>query len=72
MDLKSMRFEVFKRVERIIKTHGPRLAGTKADLAAADELYEEINTFADQSTKQDFLFIRARFLVGFVSWSFVM
>lgn len=62
MDLKSMRFEVFKRVERIIKTHGPRLAGTKADLAAADELYDEIATFADHSSKQDFFVYQGAFL----------
>ena len=62
MDIKSMRFDVFKRVEKIIKNHGPRLAGTKADLAAADELYEEINTFADQSTKQDFFVYQGAFL----------
>lgn len=62
MDVVRLQKEVFERVDRLIKHHGPRLAGTKASLACADELYAEIETFADQTKKDDFHVYQGAFL----------
>ncbi len=62
MDAVKIQKEVFERVDRLIKHHGPRLAGTKASLECADELHAEIETFADQTKKDDFDVYQGAFL----------
>lgn len=62
MNLSAMQKEVFERVDYLIKKHGPRLAGTKASLNCADDLYDELLTFADKTKKDDFFVYKGAFL----------
>lgn len=54
--------EVFQRVERLIKKHGPRLAGTKASLDAADDMYQELSSFSDHAHQEEFYVYKGAFL----------
>lgn len=62
MNINDMQKEVFERVDRLIKKHGPRLAGTKASLNCADDLYDELLTFSDKTKKDDFDVYKGAFL----------
>lgn len=62
MNTKAMQEEVFERVERLIHHHGPRLAGTKASLDCADEIFQELSSFADHVKKEDFFVYKGAFL----------
>ncbi|MDD2398656.1 MAG: M28 family peptidase [Bacilli bacterium] len=62
MDVKKLREDVFKRTDKLIKTHGPRLAGTKAALATADDLKAELETFSDWVASEDFIIHKGAFL----------
>jgi hypothetical protein len=46
MDSQKLQKEVFERVERLIKRHGPRLAGTKESLACAEDLFVELTNMS--------------------------
>ncbi|MFA7188443.1 MAG: M28 family peptidase [Alphaproteobacteria bacterium] len=54
--------DVFARTDQLIKTHGPRLAGTKSSLAAADDLLAELRQFSDKTESQDFTVHKGAFL----------
>lgn len=62
MNLKDKQNEVFERVDFLIKKHGPRLAGSNANLDCADDLYDEIETFTDKTKKEDFYVYQGAFL----------
>ena len=62
MNLKLMQEDVFERVDRLIDKHGPRLAGTNASLDCAEDLFQELNTFADHAKKEDFNVFQGAFL----------
>lgn len=62
MNTKEMQKEVFERVEQLIDTHGPRLAGTKESLDCADEIYNELMSFCDRTKKEDFHVYKGAFL----------
>lgn len=57
-----MQKEVFNRVDRLIKKHGPRLAGSKACLDAGDDLFEELKSFSDSVFQEDFYINQGAFL----------
>lgn len=48
--------------EKVIDTIGPRLAGSKASLEAADMIYNEINEFTDKADKEHFILHKGAFL----------
>lgn len=58
----ELRNDVFQRVEKLIKKHGPRLAGSKACLDAADDIYDELKSISDQAFKEDFKVYQGAFL----------
>lgn len=62
MHKNELRKDVFQRVEKLIKKHGPRLAGTKPCLDTANDLYDELNSFSDQAFKEDFNVYQGAFL----------
>jgi len=62
MKKEELKNDVFQRVEKLIEKHGPRLAGTKACLDTADDLYDELNSFSDQAFKEDFYVYQGAFL----------
>lgn len=62
MNVDQLQKEVFERVDRLIRHHGPRLAGSKASLACADEIHAELETFADQTKYEDFHVYQGAFL----------
>ena len=62
MNEKAMRQDSFDRVERLIATHGPRLAGTQACLDAGDALYDELRSFCSEAHKEDFVVRKGAFL----------
>ena len=62
MKKEELKNDVFQRVEKLIEKHGPRLAGTKACLDTADNLYDELNSFSDQAFKEDFYVYQGAFL----------
>jgi len=62
MDSQKLQKEVFERVERLIKRHGPRLAGTKESLACAEDLFVELTNISDRTKKEDFDVYRGAFL----------
>lgn len=74
MNINDMQKEVFERVDLLIKKHGPRLAGTDASLKCADDLYDEISTFADKTKKEDFYVYKGAFLgwIRILVFSFVL
>jgi len=74
MDSKILQKEVFERTEKLIEKHGPRLAGTKASINCADDLYLEISSFADRAKKEDFYVFKGAFLgwIRILVFSFVL
>lgn len=54
--------EIYEESQKIIDLFGPRLAGTKSSLDAADYLYDSINEFADESAKESFHIHKGAFL----------
>lgn len=62
MKKEELKNDVFQRVEKLIEKHGPRLAGTKACLDTADNLYDELSSFSDQAFKEDFYVYQGAFL----------
>ena len=62
MDDKHLVQQVFDWVQKKIDRYGPRLAGDQASLDAADEIYQEIEGFADHLGKDDFHIHQGAFL----------
>jgi aminopeptidase YwaD len=62
MNLDQLQKEVFDRTKKIIEKNGPRLAGSKACLDTADDLYEELKSFSDDTKKEDFFVYQGAFL----------
>ena len=57
-----LRQEVFRKTQELIDKHGPRLAGTKSNLSAADDLFLDIKSFADHAHHEDFHVYQGAFL----------
>jgi hypothetical protein len=57
-----LRQEVFRKTQELIDKHGPRLAGTKSNLNAADDLFQDIKSFADHAHSEDFYVYQGAFL----------
>lgn len=62
MHYEKIQKEVFERVERIIDDYGPRLAGSQASLNTADDIYNEMMTFADHAHQEEFFVYQGAFL----------
>ena len=62
MNMKSLIDDVFSRTQSIIDKHGPRLAGTTSCLATGDDLYDELNDFADEAHRESFFVYQGAFL----------
>lgn len=62
MNSKQITSEVIKETELIIDKFGPRVAGTKASLDAADHLYEDAKTYSDHAHTEDFYVHKGAFL----------
>ena len=43
-----------RNLKKIIDLFGPRLAGTKSALDTADYLYDSVNDYADEASKEEF------------------
>lgn len=54
IDFKQMTENVFAYTSKLIDKHGPRLAGSKACRNTADDLYNEMNGFADSARIEEF------------------
>ncbi|MDY0277101.1 MAG: M28 family peptidase [Acholeplasma sp.] len=54
MNLDKMTSNVFKETDDVIKKYGPRLAGTKKDIEAANYLYDRAKTFSDSAHIEEF------------------
>jgi len=46
--------KVFSYTEKLINKFGPRKAGSKASQDCAEELYNEMNSFADKAEVEEF------------------
>lgn len=57
-----LRQEIFRNAQALIDKHGPRLAGTDANQNAADDLYNDIKSFADHAHKEKFTIHQGAFL----------
>ncbi|MBN2268655.1 MAG: M28 family peptidase [Acholeplasmataceae bacterium] len=60
--LKGMQEEVFINTQKIIDDFGPRLAGTDADLKAADRLYDMMSETFDEAHQESFYVHQHAFL----------
>ncbi|MGI6714500.1 MAG: M28 family metallopeptidase [Bacilli bacterium] len=62
MNSKQISTEVIKETKAMVEKFGPRIAGTKAALAAADELYEDAKNYSDEAHQEDFFVHKGAFL----------
>ena len=60
--LKQYTEEVYEESQKIIDLFGPRLAGTKSAIDTADYLFDSINEYADDTSKQEFCIYQGAFL----------
>lgn len=60
--LKTYTEEIYEESQKIIDLFGPRLAGTKSALNTADYLYDSINEYADEASKEEFHIHQGAFL----------
>ncbi len=62
MHYDKLAHDVFSWVDEKIKKHGPRLAGDEASRNAADDIYQDMEKFADHVGKDDFYIHQGAFL----------
>ncbi len=62
MQYERLANDVFFWVDEKIKKHGPRLAGDEASLNSADDIYNDMEKFADSVGKDDFYIHQGAFL----------
>jgi|BioPla2DNA2_1021312.scaffolds.fasta_scaffold01057_21 aminopeptidase YwaD len=62
MNVEKITKDVLKETETIIDKFGPRLAGTKASLDAADYLFEDAKKYSDEAQSEDFYVNKGAFL----------
>ncbi|MFA7422861.1 MAG: hypothetical protein WCZ00_03915, partial [Acholeplasmataceae bacterium] len=60
--LKTYTEEIYEESQKIIDLFGPRLAGTKSALDTADYLYDSVNDYADEASKEEFYIHQGAFL----------
>lgn len=62
MNLDKLTNNVIQETDEMIKTFGPRLAGTKASTDTANHLYEKAKIFSDDAKIEDFYINKGAFL----------
>ncbi|MFP4287263.1 MAG: M28 family metallopeptidase [Candidatus Izemoplasmataceae bacterium] len=60
--IRALRLKVFDYTRKMIKNHGPRLAGTNESIACSEEIAEILTNYADHIEKQTFKVHKGAFL----------